>query len=55
MPAEHYRPYPDGPGLAWGYYCMRCGGVCNMYATGHGEGKCEPNPELVADWKELNK
>jgi hypothetical protein len=53
MPAEHYRP--DGS-LAQGYYCSTCGasGV-NMYATGHGEGKCVPNPELVKKLVEANK
>lgn len=51
MSAEHNRPN----GLSMGYFCYRCGQVCNMYVTGHGEGKCEPNPELVAKLIELNK
>jgi hypothetical protein len=51
MSAEHMRP----EGLSQGYYCMRCGdGGVNMYATGHGPGKCEPNPELVAVLRKLN-
>lgn len=51
MAAEHMRPN----GLSMGYYCMTCGGVCNMYATGHGDGKCEPNPDLVAALRSLNE
>lgn len=51
MSAEHMRP----EGLSHGYFCFTCGGGCNMYATGHGPGKCEPNPELVAQLSELNK
>jgi hypothetical protein len=26
-----------------------------MYATGHGDGKCKPNPKLVAALIEVNK
>jgi hypothetical protein len=48
---EHMRP----EGLSQGYYCFRCGQSCNMYAIGHGDGKCEPNPELVKELMELNK
>jgi len=48
---EHMRP----EGLSQGYFCMRCGNTCNMYATGHGTDKCEPNPELVNTLRELNK
>lgn len=51
MTAEHMRPN----GLSMGYFCFTCGGTTNMYATGHGEGHCLPNPELVAELKELNK
>lgn len=51
MPAEHYRPN----GLAQGYYCTTCGaGGVNMVGTGHGVGICEPNPELVAELRNLN-
>lgn len=49
MTAEHMRP----EGLSHGYFCLRCGGVCNMYATGHDN--CIPNPELVATLRELNR
>jgi hypothetical protein len=48
---EHMREN----GLSQGYYCMRCGGVCNLLATGHGVYQCQPNPELVAKLNELNK
>lgn len=41
--------------LSQGYYCPTCGKTCNMYATGHGTGKCTPNPALVARLNELNK
>lgn len=51
MPAEHMRP----EGLAQGYFCMRCGMSCNMYATGHGPGQCDQNHELVKTLMELNK
>jgi hypothetical protein len=45
MPAEHLRP--DGK-LYQGYYCTRCGAAgVNMLGTGHGEARCEPDPELV--------
>lgn len=52
MIAEHYRP--DGS-LAYGYWCARCGapGV-NMLASGHGIGKCEANPDLVDQLREVN-
>lgn len=52
MAEEHIRP--DGS-LAQGYFCARCGapGV-NMYATGHGFGKCEPNPDLVQQLMKAN-
>lgn len=49
--SEHMRP----EGLSQGYFCFRCGDVTNMVASGHGEGKCEPNPELVRQLVELNK
>lgn len=51
MPAEYNTP----KGLAQGYFCYNCGQSCNMYGTGHGPGKCEPNPEYVKVLKELNK
>lgn len=51
MPAEHNSP----EGLRQGYFCYRCGLTCNMMATGHGEGKCEPNPERVKVLLELNR
>ena len=51
MPAEHIRPN----GLAQGYFCYTCGQSCNMVGTGHGEGKCVPNPYLVKVLIELNK
>lgn len=52
-PAEHYRE--DGT-LAQGYYCSRCGapGV-NMLASGHGHGRCPPNPELIAKLRKMNE
>jgi hypothetical protein len=38
-----------------GYFCSRCGaGGVNMMASGHGEGKCEPNPDLVAELRRAN-
>lgn len=42
-------------GLSQGYFCIRCGMHSNMYGTGHGVDKCEPNPELVSVLRELNK
>jgi len=33
---------------------MRCGKAANMLGTGHGEGKCNPNPEYVALLVKLN-
>lgn len=56
MAAEHNRP----EGLARGYYCMKCGqGGLNMYGMGrnHPMFECNnnPNPELVAILRELNK
>lgn len=51
MPMEHMRP----TGLSQGYFCGVCGQVCNMLATGHMDGKCKPNPELVKELKQLNK
>lgn len=50
MPAEHMRPN----GLSQGYFCLTCGEVCNMVGTGHGEGKCVPNPTLVKTLEILN-
>lgn len=50
MPAEHMRP----TGLSQGYFCTTCGKVCNMLATGHGEGKCVPNHALVRELRVLN-
>lgn len=47
---EHLREN----GLSQGYYCMRCGQVVNMLATGHGPDKCESNSELVKTLNELN-
>lgn len=57
MPAEHLRRDENGKvGLYQGYYCLRCGGNgVNMYGSGHGEGKCEPQPKLVKELVELNK
>lgn len=53
MPAEHYRP--DGT-LAQGYFCPRCGAAgVNMLGSGHGVGKCEPNPVLVERLRQANK
>ncbi|HEX3525135.1 MAG TPA: hypothetical protein VHT52_23980 [Stellaceae bacterium] len=53
MSAEHHRP--DGS-LMQGYFCSRCGeGGVNMLASGHGPGKCEPNPTLVARLREINE
>jgi len=50
---EHRRP--DGA-LAQGYFCARCGAAgVNMLASGHGEGKCEADPELVEELMEANK
>jgi hypothetical protein len=46
--------YRTPTGLCQGYYCQRCGKSTNMYASGHGEGKCEPNPEYVALLNKLN-
>ena len=52
MGMEHYRP---NGGLSQGYFCSRCGAAgMNMYGTGHGEGKCEPNPELVKQLQAAN-
>ena len=51
MPAEHIRPN----GLAQGYFCYTCGQSCNMVGTGHGEGKCVPNPNLVKTLTYLNR
>jgi len=51
MPAEHMTPR----GLAQGYFCYTCGKGCNMVGSGHGPGKCEPNPTYVAELRELNK
>ncbi len=52
MPAEHYTP--DGK-LRQGYFCAYCGEPCNMVGSGHGPGKCEPNPEYVKKLREANK
>ena len=51
MPAEHRTPN----GWAQGYFCSYCGKSVNMVGSGHGPGKCEPNPEYVKQLKELNK
>lgn len=51
MSAEHMRP----EGLSQGYYCFRCGGVTNMYATGHGVGSCQFMPDLVNQFRKLNE
>lgn len=51
MPAEHMRP----TGLSQGYFCLTCGMHTNMFGTGHGDGKCEPNPTLVAELIKLNQ
>lgn len=48
---EHIRPN----GLAHGYFCYTCGQSCNMVGTGHGEGKCVPNPDLVKTLIYLNR
>ncbi len=45
---------PNGT-FSEGYYCMRCGKSTNMYASGHGEGLCIRNPELVAKLNEANR
>lgn len=55
MPAEHYRP----DGLYQGYFCQTCGSAgVNMYGqsafSDHGPGYCKPNPELVAQIRNLN-
>lgn len=52
MPAEYNLP---NGGLAQGYFCYNCGKSCNMVGTGHGPGKCEPNPEYVKALIEANK
>ena len=52
MPAEYNLP---NGGLAQGYFCYNCGKTCNMYGTGHGPGKCEPNPEYVKALIKANK
>ncbi len=52
MKAE-YRT-PDGA-LHAGYYCTRCGrGPTNMVGTGHGSGKCDPDPARVEAMREAN-
>jgi hypothetical protein len=51
MPAEHRTP----TGWAQGYFCMTCGQSTNMVASGHGDGKCKPNPEYVKQLVELNR
>lgn len=51
MPAEYMTP----KGLAQGYFCYRCGQTTNMVGSGHGEGKCESNPDYVKKLIELNK
>lgn len=45
---------PNG-GMQQGYFCGVCGKPTNMYGTGHGHGKCEPNPLYVQKLMELNK
>jgi hypothetical protein len=48
----HRRPNGD---LMEGYFCSRCGeGGVNMFASGHGEGHCDPNPTLVAELRKAN-
>ena len=47
---EHKTPN----GIAQGYFCMRCGKTTNMLGSGHGENKCDSNPELVAQLVKLN-
>ena len=48
----HRRPNGD---LMEGYFCSRCGeGGVNMLASGHGEGRCDPNPTLVAELRRTN-
>lgn len=48
-------------GVFQGYYCMRCGQPgLNMYGMGKdhpgmGNNTCTPNPDLVAELKELNR
>ncbi len=37
-----------------GYYCGRCGDVCNQMMTGHGEGKCEYKPHVTKQLAMLN-
>lgn len=55
---EHNRP----EGLCQGYYCLTCGeGGLNMYGMNATHNNAvrdcpnEPNPELVAILRELNK
>lgn len=52
MPAEHNRPN----GLGQGYYCTTCGapGLSMMGSSQHGQGKCEPDMELVERLRRLN-
>ncbi len=52
MAMEHRRP---NGGLSPYYSCARCGETgMNMYGTGHGPGKCKPNPELVKQVQAAN-
>jgi len=44
---------PNGT-VSYGYYCKICGVSCNMYATGHGEGKCVQNSKLVSQLDNAN-
>lgn len=50
---EHYRMHEGKQVLSQGYFCPTCGMPCGM--LGHLTRKCEPNPNLVAELRELNK
>lgn len=52
MPAEYLN---ENGGLMQGWFCLRCGKTTNMVGSGHGPGKCEPNPELVEKLRKANK
>jgi len=51
MSSKYFNQYGE---LCQGYYCVRCGETCNMYATGHGEGKCLANFHLVKQLERAN-
>jgi hypothetical protein len=37
-----------------GYFCANCGLNCNMYASGHGAGKCKADPKRVKQLRTAN-